>query len=187
MVNSSPSSRVRRQAFTLIEVMVTVAIIAVLALISVGAYTKYLAYADNAACIIRMKDVGTGLANYTLSRGEWPQYPESLENAEEEKMWEWWITTLEPYGVAPIAWLCPADERMRKQASKKEGTPREKYEGTYIPTYFDTGHDTPFLWINQPWLVERGAYHPNGQNILLANRAVVPFKNPVSRPHRPKK
>ena len=186
MVNLFPFSRACRKAFTLVEVMVTVAIIAVLALISVGSYTKYLAYADNAACITRMKDVGTGLANYTLSRGEWPQYPENLDNVDEEKVWEWWITKLEPYGVAPIAWLCPADERMRKQASKKEGTPREKYEGTYIPTYFDTGPDIPFRW-NTPWLVERGAYHPNGQNILLSNRAVVPFKNPVSKPQRPKK
>ena len=186
MVISAPFPRARRQAFTLVEIMVTVAIISVLALISVGAYTKYLAYADNAACIMRMKDVGAGLANYTLSRGEWPQCPESLETVEEEKVWEWWINKLEPYGGAPVAWLCPADERMRKQAFKRDGTPREKYEGTYIPTYFDTGADTPFKWTT-PWLVERGAYHPNGQNILLSNRSIVPFKNPVSRPQRPKK
>lgn len=175
----------RAAAFTLVEIMLTVAIVAILAIMSMGAYAKYIARTDNLVCIGRMKDVGTGLGAYLISKQEWPQFPETLDNAEESRVWEWWITTLQPYGVAQSAWLCPSDERERKQSVKEKSLERDKYESTYVPTHFDSNPDTPFRW-RQPWLLERSAYHPNGQNILMPDGSIQSFIPPTAQT-QPKK
>lgn len=172
--------RLNNRAFTLVEVMVTVALIAVLALISVISYSKWVAHSENVVCLRRMKDIGVALGNYTVTNDGWPQMPASMENAEEKEFVKWWIEKMKPYGVAQSTWLCPTDDKERKKAAKIAAIERDEYEATYIPTDFDDGRDTPYKW-RQPWLIERSSYHGNGQNVLMPDGSIRPFLNPMSQ------
>lgn len=178
-IGPKSSTRLNISAFTLVEVMVTVAVIAILVFVSVGAYSKWVSHAENATCLKRMKDIGVALGNYVATNDQWPQQPDSHEDADEEKVWEWWVKKMEPYGIAQSTWLCPTDERERKRNAAESGVPRDKYEVTYIPTDFDDGRDTAYKWL-QPWLIERSEYHPNGQNVLMPDGSIRPFLNPMN-------
>ena len=158
--------------------MVVVAIIAVLCFLSVAGYSRYQKRAENAVCIQRMKNIHVALANFVGSNNTFPQVPVNLgESADEEQLWEWWATTMTPYGVPEREWLCPSDDRQRRVDYAREGKQRDKYEGTYIPTNFEEGADIPYKW-RQPWLIERGDYHGSGQNVIYPDGSVIPFKTP---------
>jgi prepilin-type N-terminal cleavage/methylation domain-containing protein len=173
--------RMNARGVTLVEVAITVAIIAVLALLVLGGYSKYRSYAENVKCLAQMKDIGVALGNYTVTKQTWPQQPVSLENAEEEQVAEWWIKTMEEWGIAQKTWLCPTDGRYRKDDAARAGVKRADYELSYWPTDFDEGRDTPYRW-KQPWLIERGDFHGSGQNFLMPDGSLVPFKNPMNQP-----
>jgi prepilin-type N-terminal cleavage/methylation domain-containing protein len=171
----SPHQRLNKKAFTLIEVMVTVAIIAILCAFSVNAYAKFIKQAEGAKCVGRMKNIHTALAAYVGINHGWPQPPEkTLENADEGDVAKWWATTMKEYGVPYKDWLCPTDDRQRKGGDQKE---RDEYEWTYIPTHFDEGEDTPWKW-HQPWLIERGDFHGKGMHVIFPDGVVQPYFMP---------
>ncbi len=166
--------RLNNRGFTLLEVMVVVAIISVLCVLSFSIYQKLIRRAENAKCVERMKNIHVALATYTGIHQSWPQLPASLDEADEEQHWKFWVETLEPQGVPEREWLCPTDDRQRKADYAKEGKKRDRYEGTYVPTNFEEGADIPFKW-RQPWLIERGDFHGNGMNVVFPDGSVQPF------------
>lgn len=177
---SMAPSRLNNRAFTLVEIMVTLAIVAVLAGVAMAGYSKWIRHAENAKCLTHMKGIGAALGTYTVDHEGWPQMPEDLGDKEEEEEWKWWIKTMEPYGITQATWLCPTEDKERRRYARKSGEKRDDYEGTYIPTDFDDGRDTPYKW-NQPWLIERGNWHGKGQNVLLPDGSIRPFLNPMDK------
>jgi prepilin-type N-terminal cleavage/methylation domain-containing protein len=188
-----PSISARRhragKAFTLLELVITVALIAVLCALCVIAYSKYIRKASDVVSKKNLKNLGVGLGNYLVSTGNWPQVPETLgtgAGGEEDEYWEWWCHTLEPYGVGDTAWHCPWDEKERKSKMKENGeTNLPKYWSSYIPTEFDEGSDTPYRW-RQAWLWERTDFSGDGQNCLMPDGSIIKFKEPPSSPPRKK-
>ncbi len=159
------------RGYTLIELLVTIAIISVLVAVGAGSYAKFIRIAERGVCIERMKNLHVVLSNYLGSNHEWPQMPEELETADEDQHWAWWQKTLKEYGAnGQSDWLCPTDERARK----KEGKERAEHESSYNLTDFDEGSDTPYRW-KQPWVLERSDFHGQGQLCVMPDGSVVPL------------
>ena len=49
----------------------------------------------------------------------------------------------------------------------------ENYRADYVAMPFDGKRITPSRWPNQPWFVERGNMHGNGNLLILANGSVT--------------
>lgn len=173
----TPCSRQTCRGFTLTELLVTVALIALLASVGLAFnWSKIRNKIERAGCESNLKTLYAGFSNYLSDYGEWPQMPEN-ENFDsgdgEEGFWEFWITTMKhkDYGISDSHWICPTDRRERAANQKPEE--REKFEGSYMPTPFDAGPDTPRRW-RQPWFLERGDFHGDGPLMMMPDGAIQP-------------
>ncbi|MBP7948143.1 MAG: type II secretion system protein [Verrucomicrobiales bacterium] len=178
MPHSAKSLRHLVRGFTLVELLIVIALVAALSVLSIQGFTKYRAYAQNSNCISRIKNLGAALGAYLTAKETWPQMPEQNEGMEEEKYFEWWIKELEPWGPAPSDWVCPTELSVWKQDEAKGGEKIPEYWGSYYPTEFEAGPNIPYKW-KQPWLIERTDYHGMGQNVLMPDFSVQRFKNPT--------
>lgn len=176
--SGAPRPRLRAaRAFTLTELLVTLGLIALLATLGLAFnWSKIKKKIERAGCESNLKTLYAGFGSYLTDYGEWPQVPEStnLDTGDgENAYWRFWITTLKTkdYGVSEYHWLCPTDRRERAANQKPEE--REEFEGSYVPTEFDSGPDSPRAW-RQPWLLERADFHGDGALMIMPDGAIVP-------------
>jgi len=162
--------------FTLTELLVSMTLIALL--VSVGLvfnWSKIRNRIERTGCENNLKTLYSGFGNYVSDHGEWPQMPEKQSQIDggdgEEGYWDFWITTMKQkdYGISEFHWLCPTDRRERAASQKDED--REKFEGSYVPTEFDPGPDSPRAW-RQPWLLERSDFHGDGALMMMPDGSI---------------
>lgn len=177
-----PSLR-RRPGFTLLELMLVIALVAVLALLTWKGYGRYLPKAEAAVCTKKMVNFGVALQNYVSDKQTWPQ--EDVLNdpsgnpPDEDVLWDWWYKQMKEYGIGHDDWYCPTDLRAmekEKQADKASGEEEDESNSelknpSYIPSKFDYGFYKPFDSTYQPWLVERTG-HADGMNKLMPDGTV---------------
>ncbi|MCA0934860.1 pilin [Vibrio alginolyticus] len=72
-----PVKQKKQQGFTLIELMIVVAVIGVLAAIAIPQYQKYVAKAEVAAALASMAGVKTNVEAYTVEYGAFPAASQS--------------------------------------------------------------------------------------------------------------
>ena len=169
------SSRSRIRGFTLAELVFTLAIISVLASITWISMAGFRQRADAAGCIQHMKSIGIALNAYTLDKGHWPQLPIGTMGADEEELFKFWITSLEPYEIYPDLWLCPTHRRQLRGESSLADEDEPEYIGTYVPTPFDKHQSAPFIH-GTPWLIEAGDFHMRGNHILMPDGSIQRFQ-----------
>jgi prepilin-type N-terminal cleavage/methylation domain-containing protein len=155
-----------RSAFTLLEVLVVILILLILAALVVPNYGYFVAKAEETVCISRMRNLQTALRSYLDDhQAIWPQGPQP-----EASGWtEFWLTTLEPYGVSPKGWECPTIKKMLRGAEEPTFTLH------YVPTTFDTTPNIAYRWVTQPWLIEAANAHGKGPLIAFPDGSVTPF------------
>ena len=159
--------------YSLLELLVTMGIIAVLiAMLGVVSWKKIQMKAERTSCESNLKSIYNGLSVYITDTGNWPQFPEEDDKSEsgENEYWEWWHKALAEYDVTEKHWLCPTDARERKASEKDED--RDDYEGSYLPTHFGPGKDTPRTWSTQPWVIERSDFHGEGNLMIMPDGKV---------------
>ncbi|WP_218742579.1 pilin, partial [Vibrio parahaemolyticus] len=66
------SKQKKQQGFTLIELMIVVAVIGVLASIAIPQYQKYVAKSEVASALATMTGVKTNVEAYAVENGEFP-------------------------------------------------------------------------------------------------------------------
>jgi hypothetical protein len=159
----------------------SILIIAILASIAFRfSSDKLRARAERTTCESNLKSLYGGFSTYMLDYGHWPQLPEhdaAIDSGPgEEAYWEFWITTLKPFGIEEKHWMCPTDLRERNRDQKPQD--RDKFEGSYTPTEFDAGSETPRKW-RQPWLMERGDFHGDGPLIVFPDGSIEPWPWPA--------
>lgn len=161
----------RRRGFTLLELMLTIALVAALVLMAWRGYGIYVQRADAATCVVKMRTFHAALANYVSSNQTWPDetvLERDGRKPTENQLWDWWYTTMKPYGVDEEAWYCPGDLRKRAR-NQKDAKPGEDdadefgfkptlKDQSYIPAKFSYGPVKPYEY-NQPWLTERQDFH----------------------------
>lgn len=157
-------------AFTLIEVIAALLIILIIAALVVPNFDGWLGRAEQAKCMANMRSVQLGLNGYLNDNNQvWPQGPAPTES---DAWAQFWVRTLEPYGVAAATWRCPAITRLMGKPGGNEVTGASVH---YTPTMFDAQRGSAHRWPTQPWLVERADVHGQGALISFPDGSIKPF------------
>jgi prepilin-type N-terminal cleavage/methylation domain-containing protein/prepilin-type processing-associated H-X9-DG protein len=95
------------QGFTLLELLVVVAIIGVLAALVSPAVVGALEFANTVECANNLKNVGLGVRFYADAHdGRFP--PSSCPSVGEARE-SWWLNALQPYAGTTLLYRCPSD------------------------------------------------------------------------------
>jgi prepilin-type N-terminal cleavage/methylation domain-containing protein len=157
----------RREAgLTLLELLLVISMLVVLASILYPSYNYFKRKAEDAVCMANMRSLHAGLSTYLHDHSFiWPQDPSVKEGAPsttESNQAQWWYEQLKDYGPTRETWLCPSERRGFAIDNDKE-----HFESTYIPTYFEGEPNQAYKWTRQPWVIERGGFHDQGQANLI--------------------
>ncbi len=166
----------RNKAFTLLEVVVAAAIIAILAVIIFKVSGPLIQSATKAKCVANMKSLHTAFSSYVQESGVWPQVHPS-DDADPSVVEEMWLKTMDPYLSTRKVWLCPVLERAKLKSSS--GTLLKMH---YIPTQFDAKPNTAYKWPAMPWLIEVADAHNEGPLILFADGSVKGLRQIMGSP-----
>ena len=153
-----------RRAFTLIEILAAISIVAVLAALGIAAWQPIVARAEGVQCLAHMRSLHTSLAAYVQDVGHWPQEPET-DSADIDA--DWWINELKPYGATEEVWLCPTIKRAQLPMPEKD-----RWRIHYSPGMFGPLPLEPFKFSMQPWLVEITGMHGHGPNVCFPDGSI---------------
>lgn len=93
------------------------------------------------------------------------------DDGSEEPFWQWWYAKLKPYHIGERQSMCPSDRRERNANLKPEE--RDVYESSYLPTMFESGATVPYEYMSQPWVIERGEFHSEGNLMIMPDGRVI--------------
>ena len=158
------------QAFTLIELVTVIVVIAILATMLTGISVELRSRADRVKCVQNLKNLYTATATYVNQQGFWPQIDPFAAGGDKKVYAKSWVAALQPLGVTQTNWICPTVQRV---LNNPDMTRDENYRIDYMATSFDSKPMTPYLWPHQPWFAERGAVHGGGNLLIWANGQIV--------------
>jgi prepilin-type processing-associated H-X9-DG protein/prepilin-type N-terminal cleavage/methylation domain-containing protein len=105
-------SRVGSLGFTLIETLVTVAIIAILAMLLFPAISSFRKRAETARCAGNLRAAAVMVQGFLADKGEYPySYVDSRYPEYERLGYRLWTSDLYPYHTSPQSFVCPTFKR----------------------------------------------------------------------------
>ena len=155
------------RAFTLLETLAVVAILAVLMALSFPAFEKIRPMAERIACVNNLKNLRAAFGEYAIEG--WPQIPSgiALGSMAEQR---WWLEMTEKdLGLSKSAWQCPT---IRRQFAKEPEKDRPLIH--YLPTPFSKEPNRAKKSSQMPWFIEIGDAHGQGNLLVRANGTVEP-------------
>lgn len=158
------------RAFTLIELMISIGIIAVLATMILVGWPRIIAKSEAAHCMGNLRSLQVSLNSYVQDIGHWPQVPPEIDvsaSANDAPYEDWWLEELKDFGGTEEVWQCPTIKRM-VMSKNPDGRPKI----SYTPTPFDEQAFTPYRWAKQPWLIEIGNMHGHGAFICFPDGSI---------------
>lgn len=134
-------SRKRSRAFTLVEILTTLAIIMVLAGILLGVLNSGRARARVTSCASNLSQIGAALLLYVGDHDE--QLPPFLSGFDQKGMlatpseFSPWKMALKPYGAASELFYCPSDMFARRSVGDPFASRADHFQTSYAtPRYF---------------------------------------------------
>jgi prepilin-type processing-associated H-X9-DG protein/prepilin-type N-terminal cleavage/methylation domain-containing protein len=97
-----------RRAFTLVELLVVVAIIALLIGIMLPALSRARDVARATVCLANVRNTGLAIQMYANEHGS--HYPPSSCGLHGNPAETWWINALQPYASTRLLYRCPCDK-----------------------------------------------------------------------------
>ena len=171
MENYRKPRRTSVAAFTLLELLTAVVVVAILATMTVGVVGTMRGKADVGNCSSNLRNLYGAVTTYMVDKGEWPQI--STKTFGKPQYALNWIHAMEPYGMSRKNWVCPAVQR----ASGHPDLYVEKNTRIdYFATPFDTRQNAPWQFARQPWFIERGSMHGDGNLMIFASGQVKSLK-----------
>ena len=164
--------------FSLLEIMASVAVVAILASIAMPMYASFQGKAQRMRCAENIKSLGLGLSSYLEDHRQWPQIapsPSDSGTPGDSPEATQWIQLLTPYGLGERNWRCPTIESQVRRQGNPLALKAKRID--YTPTTFPADPAAPRQWPRHPWLVERGAPHGTGPLVLLADGSLVTFED----------
>lgn len=133
-------------------------------------YKSFQSRAERTRCVTNLRSLHIALAAYTQDQGHWPQCPFTIGDSGFDA---WWMKEMSKYSLGRSNWECPT--LLRLQAEGQADKDEKKKMIHYVATPFDDGPRTPFKWARQPWAVEIGDFHGDGNLILFFDGSVKGF------------
>ena len=171
----------RSLAFTLLELMMSIVILCILAVLLFPAMNGIQAKIERIRCIGNLKGLYTGAALYVQQNGHWPQIDPGMHYRDSKGYAKAWITALQPMGIDPKNWICPTLQRSR---GGPDFTQEANIRIDYIPMPFDDKEATPFRWPSQPWFAENSSVHGTGNLIIFTDGSVRDLNDVKKSPPR---
>ncbi len=151
-------------AFTLMELVTVIAIISILILLLTPAIGRVRALAQKSSCSHNLTSLYVAANLYTQEQGHWPQV--DVKTYGKPAFAKSWVDALSPYGIHEINWICPTIQTDLKNPDiHRPGQMRLDYIGTP----FGPDPRAPYKFATQPWFVERGDVHGDGNLVIFAN------------------
>ena len=121
---------------------------------------------------LEIGSVYLGAEFYLQDHKQWPQIdPRLLLDKESDEYARLWMAALKPYKVSKESWHCPTVQKaMGGDAADPAKKPKERID--YFPTPFDSKEITPHRWSEQPWFIERGAVHGEGNLMIFPDGSI---------------
>ena len=114
---------------------------------------------------------------YIQRNGHWPQiYLKNYGTGEDFA--NAWIAALEPFGVTRKTWICPAIQSLLHNPDYLEPAHARI---DYVSTGFDDKPTSPHQWPRQPWFIETGDVHGNGNLIIFTDGSIAESKDVVPK------
>jgi hypothetical protein len=144
----------------------TIAILAGLILMAVA---NLRARAQRVTCTANLRGLSAAANLYVQQHGNWPQVPVGKADSSPEDYAEAWIGALAQFGPTRQTWICP---RIQNLLQNPDYSKPENARVDYIATPFDDKPTSPVEWPRQPWFVEAGDVHGNGNLIIFTDGSI---------------
>jgi prepilin-type N-terminal cleavage/methylation domain-containing protein len=175
-------SRLHRElqsGFSLLELLTAVAVLGILATLTVPMAGWFRARSQGLKCAANLKGLGLGVSAYMQdNENRWPQIAlsssETIGKTDDPSQTagsQKWIAALAPYGIAENTWRCPTVEANIKTHGRPEAIRMKRID--YMPTPFGSEPGSARQWPTHPWFIERSPNHGLGPKILLTSGRVV--------------
>jgi prepilin-type N-terminal cleavage/methylation domain-containing protein len=159
------------KAFTLVELVVVVGILAILISLVVPAASRVLPKAEQAGCMSRLHNLWVAFAPCATDGDGWPQLPANIQIGSSEEQ-QWWLATgSNRFGLKFTDWQCPTLQRYQHGSQTNTHIPVI----SYLPTLFDARPNTPNKWPSMPWFTEIGNVHGQGNLTVRSDGSIIPL------------
>lgn len=126
------------------------------------------AKAQRANCINNLKSLYVAANLYTQEQGHWPQVNTATYGT--QAFAQSWSDALSRYGIMPVNWICPTiQSSLGNPDVNKPGAVRVDYIGTP----FGLDSQAPYRYTTQPWFIEKGDMHGDGNMIIFASGQIA--------------
>ena len=165
---------------TLLELLTVIVVIGILVAMLLPAVASMASRMDRAKCTMNLRALYIGTEFYLQDRKQWPQIDPKLSgDTESDEYARQWMAALEPYKVSKESWHCPTVQKAI--GGKKDGDKKPKERIDYFPTPFDSKEITPHRWTGQPWFIERGAMHGDGNLMIFPDGSIKTIGEVISK------
>lgn len=169
-------NRFREKAMTLLELVTVVVIIGIIASMLMPMYSSMTASAEEARCIVNLKNLYVAASGYLQAAESWPQVPVQLLKDDPKTYARSWVDALTPYGGVHKVWICPSMQRTLHLSMDAVDDP-ETYRIDFLATPFNDNPETPRMNPGHPWFLEKSAQHPRGNLLILADGTTTSLKD----------
>lgn len=150
------------RGFTLLELMTAILVISILVVMIFPVINNVQSRMEKVRCVGNLRSLHVAANLYVQEHHSWPQIPSHGIPA--SNVAASWINALQPYGLAQINFICPTTQRL---LGSPDLTDPNNARLDYLSTPFDSNPQTPFKWSTQPWFIESGNVHGNGNLIIF--------------------
>jgi type II secretory pathway pseudopilin PulG len=150
------------RAFTVLELASVVLVIAILSVMAMPVYQQVLIRSARSKCMENLRNLHVAANLYVQEHHSWPQIKN--DGISRSVLATKWIARLQPYGLDQINWICPTIQQLMGNPDLSNPN---NVRVDYTATPFDSNPRTPYRWAKQPWFVENGNMHGNGNLIVF--------------------
>ncbi len=156
-------------AFTLLELLIALVIVGILITLLIPVYGRIRERAQKVQCMANLRGLYVGTEAYLQRNGSWPQI--FLKNyGESEDFANAWVAALEPFGIERSTWICPTIQVLLRNPDYNDPANARL---DYVSTGFDDKPTSPHQWPRQPWFIETGDVHGNGNLIIFTDGSIA--------------
>jgi prepilin-type N-terminal cleavage/methylation domain-containing protein len=166
------------RAFTVLELLIVIVVITILATLMTPVISTLRSRAQRAQCTANLHSLYVGANLFVQQNNSWPQIPRGAAGTPSIDFANAWIAALEPFGISRKSWICPTIQELMRGPDYSRP---ENARIDYMPMPFDDKPTTPHQWPRQPWFVEAGDVHGNGNLIIFTDGSVSDLKTVAGR------